>query len=104
MAIISGTGVALITPFNNNYNIDYEALEKLINYVISGGVDYIVMLGTTGESVVLSSAEKIKVTTFFKEINKDRVPLVSLISFFKRNILTFIARDINRYFFILNLL
>ena len=76
MAIISGTGVALITPFNNDYNIDYEALEKLINYVINGGIDYIVMLGTTGESAVLSSIEKIKITTFFKEINKDRVPLI----------------------------
>ena len=76
MVRISGSGVALITPFKNDYNIDYEALEKLINYVINGGVDYIVMLGTTGESVVLSSAEKIKITTFFKEINKDRVPLI----------------------------
>ncbi|MEE2931714.1 MAG: 4-hydroxy-tetrahydrodipicolinate synthase [Bacteroidota bacterium] len=76
MTNIHGSGVALITPFNDNYNIDYEALEKLINYVIDGGVDYIVMLGTTGESVVISSDEKKKLIKFFNEINKDRVRIV----------------------------
>ena len=53
----SGTGVAIITPFLDNKAIDYPALEKCIDHVIDGGVDYIVSLGTTGEAITLSSEE-----------------------------------------------
>ena len=50
---IKGTGVALITPFNTDKTIDYKALENLLTHVIDGGVDYLVLMGTTGESTAL---------------------------------------------------
>ena len=53
----SGTGVALITPFADDYSVDYPALGRIIDYVIDGGVDYVVSLGTTGEAITLSAAE-----------------------------------------------
>ena len=49
-----GTGVALVTPFNSNCSVDYNSLEKIINSTIHGGVDYLVILGTTSESPTLS--------------------------------------------------
>ena len=49
-----GTGVAVVTPFKNDSSIDFTALGRIIDHVISGGVNYIVSLGTTGESVTLS--------------------------------------------------
>ncbi|MAB94541.1 MAG: 4-hydroxy-tetrahydrodipicolinate synthase [Flavobacteriales bacterium] len=73
---IKGTGVALVTPFNSNNSIDYIGLEKLINHVIDGGVDYLVVLGTTGESATLSSSEKADVIEFCKKINNNRLPIV----------------------------
>ena len=54
MLDLSGTGVALVTPFQNN-KIDFESLARLIHYVLDGGVDYIVSLGTTGEAITLSA-------------------------------------------------
>lgn len=71
-----GTGVAIVTPFNKEENVDYKSLEKLIEQLISGGVEYLVVQGTTGESVTLSTEEKIAVFDFVAEINKKRVPLV----------------------------
>ncbi len=53
-----GTGVALITPFTSNGEIDFNALEKLVNYQVDNGVDYLVVLGTTGETATLSKEEK----------------------------------------------
>ena len=50
-----GTGVALVTPFNPDKKVDYPALERIIEYVIAGGVDFLVSLGTTGEAVTLTS-------------------------------------------------
>ena len=73
---IKGTGVALVTPFNSNNSVDYIGLEKLINHVIDGGVDYLVVLGTTGESATLSSSEKADVIEFCKKINNNRLPIV----------------------------
>lgn len=73
---IKGTGVALVTPFNNDQSVDYIGLEHLLNHVINGGVDYLVLMGTTGESTSLSKDEKIKVIDFCKEINNDRLPIV----------------------------
>lgn len=76
MEKIKGTGVALITPFNVDKTIDYKGLENLLNHVIDGGVDYLVLMGTTGESATLSKAEKIEVVNFCKKINMERLPIV----------------------------
>ncbi len=73
---IIGTGVALVTPFNSDHSIDFDALKKLINYVIDGGVEYLVLLGTTAESATLSSSEKIQIVNYCKEINNNRIPIV----------------------------
>ena len=56
--MFKGTGTALITPFNEEYNVDYDSLKKIINFQIGGGVDAIVLLGTTGESPVISVEER----------------------------------------------
>lgn len=72
-----GTGVALATPFDANGAVDYPALKQLINHVIDGGVEYLVVLGTTGETATLSKDEKKKIWDFTAEINSNRVPLVA---------------------------
>lgn len=71
-----GTGVALVTPFDKNGNVDYKGLEKLVEHVISGGVNYLVALGTTGESVTLSSEEKKEVVNKIIAVCTNRVPIV----------------------------
>ncbi len=71
-----GTGVALVTPFKNG-KIDFDALEKVINFNINGDVDFLVSLGTTGESPTLSKEEKLNILSFTAEITNDRVPLVA---------------------------
>ena len=71
-----GLGVALVTPFNKDFSIDYEALEGLLNHVVSGGSDYLVVLGTTGEPPTLTLEEKIVVTQFIKEKTAGNIPLV----------------------------
>ena len=76
MKEIYGAGVALVTPFNNDFTIDFDSLEKLINYVINGGINYLVILGTTGESVTLTKEEKHKIIAFCKKINNNRIPIV----------------------------
>ena len=73
---IKGTGVALVTPFNNDKSVDYKGLENLLNYVINGGVNYLVLMGTTGESTTLSKTERIEVVDFCKKINNGRLPIV----------------------------
>jgi len=73
---IKGTGVALITPFNKDLSVDYVGLENLLNHVIDGGVDFLVLMGTTGESSVLSKSEKNEVITFCKKINNSKLPVV----------------------------
>ncbi len=73
---IEGTGVALVTPFTKDEEVDFPALEKLVNHVIDGGVDYLVALGTTGESVTLTKSEKIAVLEKIKEVAGGRVPIV----------------------------
>ncbi len=76
MKEIYGTGVALVTPFNKDFTIDFNSLEKLINYVIDGGINYLVILGTTGESVTLTKEEKNQIIAFCKKINNCRIPLI----------------------------
>ena len=74
---LRGTGVALVTPFSEDLTIDYTSLSSLIEFVIKGGVDYLVALGTTGEPPVLSAAEKSAVLAFVLERTAGRVPVVA---------------------------
>lgn len=76
MEQLKGTGVALVTPFKADESIDWNALEKLINYVIDGGVNYVVSLGTTGETPTLSADEKLDLIKFTFEKVSKRVPVV----------------------------
>lgn len=73
---LRGTGVALITPFQSDTSVDYAALEIVINHVITGGVDYVVTLGTTGETPTLSKEEKKQIALFTYEKVAGRVPVV----------------------------
>ena len=73
---LKGLGVAMVTPFKVNKEIDYPALEKLTNYLIGGGVDYLVVMGTTGEAATLSMIEKQEVLDFVIKINNKRLPIV----------------------------
>ncbi len=71
-----GTGVALVTPFKNG-QVDYQGLENVIEHTIQGDLEFLVSLGTTGESATLSKEEKLKVLEFTAEITRNRVPLVA---------------------------
>src|SRR5580692_6983324 len=73
---LRGTGVALITPFQSNTGVDYIALEKVIDFVIDGGVEYVVTLGTTGETPTLSKEEKKQIALFTYDKVAGRVPVV----------------------------
>ena len=92
-----GTGVALITPFLPDGSIDYEALERIIDFVIEGGVDYLVSLGTTGEAITLSSEECRQVLDFTIAKNRGRVPLVA--GLFGSNFTEKIVRTVRDYDF-----
>jgi len=74
--IWKGTGVALVTPFDNNLAVDYAALRKLIEHVTEGGVDYLVVMGTTGESPTLTAEERLEILRFVKENNSKNLPIV----------------------------
>jgi 4-hydroxy-tetrahydrodipicolinate synthase len=76
MKKFKGTGVAIVTPFKNDLSIDFSALGRVVNHVINGGVNYIVVLGTTGESVTISKDEKKALVCYIKEAIDGRVPLV----------------------------
>lgn len=69
-------GVALITPFTNSKEIDFPALERVIRHIIDNGADFLVVLGTTGETPTLSTDEKIRVMDFVRTIVAGRLPLV----------------------------
>lgn len=71
-----GTGVALITPFVKSGEVDYVALEKLVNFQIDNEIDYLVVLGTTGEPATLTKEEKKKVISKIIAVNNKRLPLV----------------------------
>ena len=76
MQQLKGTGVAIVTPFKENQSVDFDALGNLIDHIISNGVEYIVTLGTTGETPTLDKQEKLDIINFtFKKIN-GRVPVV----------------------------
>ena len=71
-----GTGVALITPFKSDFSIDHQALTSIVDFNISNGVNYLVISGTTGESVTVTAEEKIAISQTVIAANKGRVPLV----------------------------
>ena len=76
MREIQGHGVAMITPFNGDGSIDFDAIPVIVNHLIAGGVDYLVVLGTTAETATLTKAEKIALVDKIIEINAGRLPLV----------------------------
>lgn len=92
-----GTGVALVTPFKNNGQVDWEDLEKIIEHVLAGGVEFLVSLGTTGESVTLSDEEHRSILDFTIKINRGRVPLVAGV--FGGNNTTALVEKIQKFHF-----
>ena len=76
MREIQGHGVAMITPFNGDGSIDFDAIPVIVNHLIAGGVDYLVVLGTTAETATLTKAEKIALVDKIIEVNAGRLPLV----------------------------
>lgn len=72
-----GTGVALVTPFDEQQRIDRESLYRLVNYVIDGGVDFLVALGTTAETATLSADERAVVVHTILEANQGRLPVIA---------------------------
>ena len=72
----TGTGVAIITPFREDGSVDFKSLEKLLQHVTGNGVDYIVALGTTGESVTLSKDEKKAIVNFVVDVINKQIPVV----------------------------
>ena len=74
---LAGTGVAIVTPFLENGDIDVASLEKLVNHMVQGGVDYIVALGTTGENPTLNKEERQQVYSLVNQFNKGRISLVA---------------------------
>ncbi len=76
MKELTGTGVALITPFKNDFSVDVEGLKNVVNFNIENGIDYLVVLGTTAESATLSKEEKQLVIDTIVAANNGRLPLV----------------------------
>jgi 4-hydroxy-tetrahydrodipicolinate synthase len=76
MEKFKGSGVALVTPFKDDGAVDYKSLEKVIEHVILGGVDYLVVQGTTGEAATLTHSEKVETLSFIKKVNRSRLPIV----------------------------
>lgn len=76
MQSLIGTGVALVTPFKKDFSVDVEALKRIVNYQIDNGINYLVVLGTTGEPATLKKEEKELVIKTVIEINNGRLPLV----------------------------
>lgn len=71
-----GTGVALVTPFKSDLSVDHEALSNIVNYNIDNGIDYLVICGTTGESVTITKQEKKDIIATIAKTNKGRLPMV----------------------------
>ena len=76
MQSLIGTGVALVTPFKKDFSVDTEALQNIVQFQIDGGIDYLVVLGTTAESATLNKDEKELVIKTIVEANNERLPLV----------------------------
>ncbi len=71
-----GTGVALVTPFNSDLSIDHDALANIVNFNVNNGTDYLVVCGTTGESVTITKQEKKEIIATISKANKGRIPMV----------------------------
>lgn len=76
MSKFIGTGVALVTPFNDDLSVDFQALGRLVDHNINNGTEYLVISGTTGESATISLTEKKEITQFIAKKNDGRLPLV----------------------------
>jgi dihydrodipicolinate synthase len=76
MKKFGGTGIAMVTPFNEDKSVDFGSLKKLISYITEGGVEFLVVLGTTGEAATLSAEERHKVVRFVVEQNGGKLPVV----------------------------
>ncbi len=76
MSQFAGTGVAIITPFDSHGEVDSHALRKVVQHLITGKVEYLVVLGTTGESPTLSGAEQQQVIEIIQDENQGRLPIV----------------------------
>lgn len=76
MESLKGTGVAIVTPFNEDKSVDFKGLVELTNHLIEGGVDYLVVQGTTGETPTLSSEEKREILACVLDTNQERLPIV----------------------------
>ena len=76
MKDLRGTGVAMVTPFNADGSVDFDGLKKLTEHLVSGGVNYLVVMGTTGESVTLNKEEKREVLESILSVNAGRIPVV----------------------------
>ncbi|MCO6163999.1 4-hydroxy-tetrahydrodipicolinate synthase [Flavobacterium sp. NRK F7] len=76
MKKFAGTGIALVTPFKKDFSVDVEGLKKVVEFVIEGGVEYLVVLGTTAETATLTPEEKEVVIATVVEVNAGRLPLV----------------------------
>ncbi|MEX1382403.1 4-hydroxy-tetrahydrodipicolinate synthase [Lutibacter sp.] len=76
MKELLGTGVALVTPFNEDKSVDFEGLARLVNYQIDNGINYLVVLGTTGEPATLTLEEKEQIKATIIKENNGRLPLV----------------------------
>jgi len=74
--IFKGLGIALITPFTENGEVDYQSLKKLVEYQIENGADFLCILATTGEAPCLTREEKDKITTLVKDVNRGRVKIL----------------------------
>lgn len=74
--VLRGSGVALITPFNNEGEVDFSSLEQLVNDQLSAGTDYLVVLGTTAETATLTAEEKQEIVNFITNIVSGKVPVV----------------------------
>lgn len=73
---LTGTGVALVTPFRVDDSIDFKSLKKLVEHVIEGGVEFLVVMGTTGENPVLSTQEQKAVLDYITEVSEKKLPIV----------------------------
>ena len=77
MAIFTGAGVAIVTPFHPDGSVNYNKLEELINYHCDNGTDSIIICGTTGESATLSEEEHVDCIKKAVEFTKGRIPVVA---------------------------
>ena len=76
LSSLHGLGVAMVTPFNDQGNVDYPALQRMVEHQVNGGTSFLVVLGTTGETPTLSATEQRRVVDFVLEVNAGRLPVV----------------------------